>query len=469
MYWTQTNTNLGILFSTGVLLFHIIIFPNYIMPLPILLIGVAIILFFYTTLRGYTVLWRNTNNIKTKLFFHSLLYRILGILGMYFITLNYDPNSLPFELSAADSWNYHYSGVIVADAIRDNKNIFMSLSTFWKSESDYGFSIIIGAIYSIFGKIPYVIKLFNAIVGSFTVLRIYQITKIIYQGEQAKIAGILAMIMPPLLWFGGMFLKETILIFLLVNATYFAMKITKSLNYRPYYITLILLHFGLIFYFRVVLAPILLIAILLQMSLFKLKKRSDYLFSFLIVAGIMIGSIYVMKALHMDIYVEEAIAASSDQFGNELEGASKSRGVNYAAALVAPLLVAGAILTPFPSVLDFEASQLAIYAHFQNEVIRNGMYFFVFFGLIRAIKLKQKKTILVGSLAIIYILVLAASGISHQDRFQIISLPFLIIFMSDGIVSKYKQQQRHWTLYLILIFAIILMWNVFKLSIRQLI
>lgn len=469
MHWTRTNTNLGILFSTAILLFHIIVFPNYIMPLPILLIGLAIILFFYTALRGYTILWQHTKGIKMKLFFHSLLYRILGVLGMYFITFNYDPNSLPFELSAADSWNYHYSGVIVADAIRDNKNIFTALSYFWKSESDYGFSIIIGGLYSVFGKIPYVIKLFNAIIGSYTVVRIYQITKIVYQEEQAKIAGILAMIMPPLLWFGGMFLKETFLIFLLVNATYFAMKITQSLKYRPLYIAIILFHFGLIFYFRVVLAPILLAAILLQTAFFKLKRRSDYLFSFLIAAGIIIGSLYVMKILHMDVYVEEALAASSDQFGNELEGASKSRGVNYAAALVAPLLIAGAILTPFPSVLDFDISQLAIYAHFQNEIIRNGMYFFVFFGLIRAIRLKQRKTILVGSLAIIYIMVLAASGISHQDRFQIISLPFLIVFMADGVVSKYKQQQKHWTLYLILISVIILMWNVFKLSIRQLI
>ncbi len=469
MHWTKAHTNMGILFSTAVVLFHVIAFPTYILPLPILFIGIGTMLFFYTALRGYSTLWNSSKSITTKLFVHSLVYRALGIVSMYTITVLYDPNNLPFELSAADAWNYHYSGVIVANAIEEGTSTFTALSYFWKSESDYGYSLVIGHLYHVFGHQPLVIKFFNAFIGSITVVRIYQITKIIYQEEQAKIAGIITMLMPPLLWFGSMFLKETILMFLLINASYFTMKITQPSKFRLYYMAIVILHFGVIFYFRVVLSPILLMGILLQLAFLKVKKRSDRFMSLILVIGILIGAIYVMKRLAMDTYVEEVIEASSDQFGNELEGASKSRGVNYAAALVAPLLIAGAILTPFPSILDFEASQLGIYAHFQNEVIRNGMYFFVFLGLIRAIRFRQKKTILVGSIAIVYILVLAASGISHQDRFQILSLPFLIVFMSDGIVAQYPKKKKHWMLYLLLIFVIIIMWNVFKLTIRGLI
>ncbi len=468
MYWTRQHTNIGILFSIGVLLFHIITFPNYILPLPILFMGIGIVFFFYTALYWYTRLWEKTDNFKTRLFIHSMTYRSFAVIGMYMLTMLYDPDNLPFEISAADSWNYHYSGIIVADAIRDGKKIFRSLSFFWGNESDYGFSIVIGYLYSMFGKFPVVVKLFNVVIGSITVVRIYQITKIAYQEEQAKIAGIIGMIMPPLLWFGGMFLKETILMFLLVNAAFFAMRITEQAKFRVYYIVLVLLHFGLLFYFRIVLAPIFLVAVLLQITFLKFKKKRDIFISALINIGILVGSIYILTILHMDTYVIEVIEASQDQFGNELEGASKSRGVNYTAALIAPLLIAGAILTPFPSVLNFEASQLGIFTHFQNEIIRNGMYFFVFIGLIRAIKLKLKKTILVGAIAIPYILVLAASGISHQDRFQILSLPFLIIFMSDGIVNRYHKQKKHWSIYLTLIFIMILMWNVFKLSIRGL-
>jgi hypothetical protein len=468
MYWVKSHTNIGILFSTAVVIFHIIVFPDYMMPLPIIFIGVGIILFFYGALRWYTLLWRKVKLFKTKLFFHSLFYRVIGVSCMYALTFLYDPRSLPFEIAAADSWNYHYSGIIVADAIRDGKNIFTSLSFFWSNESDYGFSIVIGHLYSIFGKFPVVIKLFNAVIGSITVVRIYQITKIVYQEEQARIAGVIAMVMPPLLWFGGMFLKETTLMFLLINAAFFAMRITEQTKFRVYYIIVVLLHFGVLFYFRIVLAPILLAAILLQITFLKLKKKRDIFISVILNIGILIGSIYILTILHMDTYVIQVIEASQDQFGNELEDASKTGGIKYTAALIAPLLIAGAILTPFPSVLNFEASQLGIFTHFQNEMIRNSMYFFVFLGLIRAIKLKQKKTILIGTIALVYVMVLAASGISHQDRFQILSLPFLIVFMSDGIVSRYHKQKMHWCLYLALIFMIILMWNIFKLSIRGL-
>lgn len=469
MFWAKSHTNIGILFSTVVILFHVIAFPNYIMPLPILFVGIGVILFFYNAIRWYALLWEKVKHLEVRLFFHGLFYRTIGVSCMYVLTLLYDPNSLPFEISAADSWNYHYSGIIVADAIRDGQNIFTALSFFWSNESDYGFSIVIGTLYSVFGKYPLAVKLFNAVLGSITVVRIYQITKIVYQKEQAKIAGIIIMLMPPLLWFGGMFLKETILIFLLVNASYFAMKIVDQTKLKIYYISIVLFHFGLLFYFRVVLAPILLAAIFMQITFLKFQKKRDIFISIILNIGILIGSLYVMRILHMDTYVLEIIEASQGQFGNELDQASRNRGISYAAALIAPLLIAGAILTPFPSVLDFEASQLGIFAHFQNEIIRNGMYFFVFLGLIRAIRLKQKKTILVGSIAIIYILILAASGISHQDRFQILSLPFLIIFMSDGIVNRYHKQKKHWSLYLVLIFIIILMWNMFKLSIRGLI
>jgi hypothetical protein len=469
MYWAKSHTNMGILFSTSVVIFHIIAFPNYIMPLPITLMGVGIILFFYGAIRWYTLLWKNVKYLKTRLFFHGLFFRIVGVSCMYVLTFLYDPNSLPFEIRAADSWNYHYSGIIVADAIRDGKGVFTSLSFFWNNEADYGFSIVIGYLYSIFGKFPVVVKLFNAVVGSITVVRIYQITKMVYQEKQARIAGIITMVMPPLLWFTGMFLKETILMFLLVNATFFAMRITEQTKFRLYYIIMVLFHFGVLFYFRLVLTPILMAAILLQITFLKLKKKRDIFISVTINIGILIGSLYVMRLLNMDTYVIEIIEASQDRFGSELENASKTGGISYTVTLIAPLLIAGAILTPFPTVLDFEASQLAIFTHFQNEIIRNGMYFFVFLGLIRAIKLKQKKTIMVGSIAIIYILVLAASGISHQDRFQILSLPFLIVFMSDGIVNKYRKQKKHWSLYLMLIFMIILMWNIFKLKIRGLI
>ncbi|MFS4448976.1 hypothetical protein [Maribacter sp. 2307UL18-2] len=438
------------------------------MPLPILLVGFAIILFFFLGVRGYINAWRNCSDFKTRLFFHSLLYRLIAVAAMYILTMEYDPNNLPFEIAASDAWNYHYSGVIVADALNEGRNVFQALSYFWKNEADYGFSIYIGFIYTIFGKSVTAVKISNAILASFTVLRVYQITQFAYGEKQARVAGILTMLMPPLLWFTGMLLKETLLIFLIANIAYYTTRIIKTNAFRiPNTITMLLL-FGSIFFFRTVLVPLLLGCVLLQIVFYKTKNKNYRVFAGFITLILILGSLFVTYELSMDKHIESAIESSSEQFGNELDKASKDRGISYTTALIAPLLVSGAIITPFPSLLDFEERQLGIYAHFQNEIIRNIMYFFVFLGLLRFIKLRKATAIFPASFAVLYIMILAFSGISFQDRFQILALPFLIVFMSDGITTKYQEKEKHWFVYLSFIFLAILAWNVFKLSNRGL-
>ncbi len=469
MYWNKKHIEVALFFAISVLFCHVLFFPEYIMPLPILLGGLAVIILFFAGVYYYMNSWRTCKSFKTRLFFHSLFYRLVSIAVLYELTALYDPVHLPFEIAALDSWNYHYSGVIVADAIREGKDIFYELSHFWKSESDYGFSTCIGFMYSIFGKHVVVVKIFNAIVGSFTVLRIYQIAQIAYEEKQARIAGILTMLMPSLLWFSGLFLKETLLIFLIANICYFTLKIIETDKFRIPNTILILLFLGSIFYFRTVLVPIVFGCVLLQIVFNKTKNRNYRLFAGFITIVLVLGSLFITYELSMDKHIEDAIESSSDQFGTELDKASKDRGINYTAALISPLLIAGAIITPFPSLLNFEERQLGIYAHFQNEIVRNVMYFFVFIGLFRFIKQRKSGAIFVGSFAVLYIMVLAVSGISFQDRFQLLALPFLIIFMADGIVAKYPKKEKHWVGYLSFIFFAILFWNVFKLSNRGLI
>ena len=469
MYWTKGNTNVLFSFTIAILLLHLLVFPNYIMPLPILLGGLSTIIFFIVGIQYYAQAWRKTDSFIHRIFLHSLLYRFLAIQVLYLLTYWYDPASLPMEIHAQDSWNYHYSGTMVADALEEGRPISMALSRIWKSETDYGFATIIGFIYYLFGKNILLIKLFNAVLGSITVVRIYQISRICYDEKRARLAGIITMLMPPLLWFTGFYLKETTLMFLIVNIGYLTHKIIVDKKFRVLNAIIILAHFGVIFYFRVILAPVLMTCVILQILMHKTTSR-NYKISAIFISGLfVVGSFLVMKELGMDKHIETAIEASQDQFGNELSDTSKKRGVTYAAAIVSPLLIAGAIITPFPSLLNFEHAQLGIYSHFQNEIIRNCLYFFVFVGLFNAYKTRNKTTIFVGGFALIYIIILAVSGISFQDRFQILALPFLIIFMADGLATNYPKRNKHWIYYLSIIFLTILMWNLFKLSNRGLI
>ncbi|KAA1244182.1 glycosyltransferase family 39 protein [Aquimarina sp. RZ0] len=469
MFWTKANTTILVFFTIGILLLHLVAFPDYIMPFPILLAGIGAIIFFVAGLQYYSQIWSQVNNFGQRIFFTSLLFRLIAIESLYLLTFFYDPANLPMEIHAQDSWNYHYSGSMVADALNEGRPISIALSNIWKSETDYGFATVIGFIYYLFGKNILIIKLFNAILSSITVIRIYQIARFSYDEQRARLAGIITMLMPPLLWFSAFYLKETILIFLIVNIGYLTHILIVKKKLRVFNSFLILCHFGVIFYFRVILAPLLMTCVITQVLFWKNTSKNYKLSSILVTLLFVVGSFWVMKELGMYKYIESALEASKDQFGNELSDTSKKRGVTYAAAIISPLLIAAAIITPFPSLLDFSDAQLGIYSHFQNEIIRNCLYFFVFLGLFNAIKKKNKGVIFIGGFAITYIMILAASGISFQDRFQILALPFLIIFMADGIATKYPKRTKHWMRYLSAIFIVILSWNLFKLSNRGLI
>ena len=468
MMWTKEYSGIAIVFSILVLSVHILFFFEYTMPSFILLAGLGIIFLFFISLWYYTKYWKDISSFTKKLFFHSIIYRVLGIIFLYTLSMFYDPDSLPFEISAIDSVNYDASGKLVTDAIERGDSVFKTLSTFWKGKSDYGFSIIIGMLYYAFGKFPLIIKIFNVLIGSFSVIRIYQITKYIYNEERARLAGILMMIMPPLIWFGAMVLKETFLIFVILNIGYFVIKLVYGARVKLWILAFIVLQIGITLYFRTVLAPLLLICVLLQIIFLKTQKKHYRIVSVFISVSLMYATYFVVNQLGMKENVDAIVAASQNQFENELTHAAASRGISYTTAIIAPLLIAGAIVTPFPSLLDFEEAQLGIFAHFHNEIIRNCLYFFVFFGLYQAIKNRRKGSIFIISFAIGYILILAISGISFQDRFQILALPFLLIFMADGIYTDSPKKIKYWTIYLVFIFIAILMWNLFKLSNRGL-
>ncbi|WP_108868956.1 glycosyltransferase family 39 protein [Aquimarina aquimarini] len=471
MTWTKTYSGIALLFAIIVMATHILLFPEYTMPLLILLGGLGTIFLFFIALPHYSKYCATTNNntgfIK-KLFLHSILYRILGVIMMYVYTMFFDEVSLPFEIGAIDSINYDASGKMVAEAIEKGNGIFKTLSGFWKGQSDYGFSIVIGILYYIFGSYTIVIKFFNILIGSFTVVRMYQITRYIYDEKRARLTGILMMLMPPFLWFGAMILKETLLIFIIVNIGYFVTKLMYTEKFKPFVFGFIIFQIVITLYFRTFIAPLLLGCILLQLIFLKTKRKHYRILSVCISLLLVYGSYTIVEQLGMKENIEAIVTASQNQFDNELSHTANTRGISYTKAIVAPLLFAGAIVTPFPSLLDFEEVQLGIFAHFQNEIIRNSLYFFMFFGLYRVIKYPPKASVFILSFVVGYILILAISGISFQDRFQLLALPFLLIFMADGIVTDYPKKIKHWKIYLFFIFAAILMWNLFKLSNREL-
>jgi hypothetical protein len=275
--------------------------------------------------------------------------------------------------------------------------------------------------------------------------------------------------MPALMWYGGMHLKETLMIFLIVTIFYHATNIVSSGKMNITVISVMIFFSFILFYFRTFLAVFTIMCVLIYFVLFFLKRKFNkgiVFISFLIFI-VIVGNLITSFGFDKEVY--STLEASQEHFNLELTHSAKQRGVSYKQGSVSPLILAGAIITPFPSLLDFEERQLGIYTKFQNELIRNIMYFFAFLGILYSIRRVFRKSSLIVMFALGHIMILAMAAVSFQGRYQLPTLPFMIIFMAVGFSYTKRPLTGRWVIYLIFLFLAIFAWNYFKMSIRGLV
>lgn len=448
-----------------------LLFGTYVMPPIILLFGLIIVIFFFLALHYYSFTWSKINlkRFYKKLFWHSFCYRLIFVGIMYLLTYILDPKSFPFEINAGDSPYYHWAGTKISEGIPRGDNLINHALLYVKGLPDVGFPIYIGIAYYIFGPYTLIIRLLNVVLGSITVVYISKITNSIFGEKQGRLAGIISMLMPAFLWFGGIHLKETVMIFMIVTIFYHTVNIVLRGKTNIAAISVMILFSFFLFFFRTFLAAFVIFCVLTYFILNITKRNINkgvLIISFVIFI-VIIGRLITLYGF--DESINSALEASSSQFDIELTSSAKQRRISYSRALVVPFLLISAAVTPFPSLLDFEERQLGIYAHFQNELVRNMMYFFAFLGIFYSLKNKFRVSSLIILFVLGYIGTLAASAVSFQARFQLPALPFMIMFMSEGFSCSKRPLSIKWMVYLVIIFIAILSWNYFKMSIRGLV
>lgn len=138
----------------------------------------------------------------------------------------------------------------------------------WK-EPLYPFFLV--SVYKIFGHSFIAVRLIEAIIGVFTVFLVYIIGLRFFSMTIALLASLLIAAYPPFINFTGLFMRETLLVFLTSVLTFYLIKIpdTEQVPYRDYLIIGALL--GVIALLKaaiIVFAPFLILAFL-----FKYKTR----------------------------------------------------------------------------------------------------------------------------------------------------------------------------------------------------
>lgn len=151
-----------------------------------------------------------------------------------------------------------------------------------------GYFYFNAVIYYLFGHNLLLIKIFNCLLGTLTIILVYKIAKFIYDRKVAIIASTLTCFFPNLIFWSSFNLKDTLLVFLMCLIVWESLKVKEDIKWYRYIII-----FGALFYLIIIrwyLAALLSILILVPFffAVFKNKeKRKKYIFSFIILLALL--------------------------------------------------------------------------------------------------------------------------------------------------------------------------------------
>ncbi|MFC2080849.1 hypothetical protein ACFLR8_01400 [Bacteroidota bacterium] len=467
-YWPKLYSRKALIFSILIIALFNIIFMRIAMPAFMIIAGITILFFFFYSLAYYTLKWQAIplKVLYQKLFLFSLLYRLVFLAYVYLLTYLYDPTNLEMDFGAMDAWRF-YGSAMALKAKLFQPEYWNTLAQYWRNPADWGFPIYLSIIHYAFGNSVFIPKLINCFLGSLTVV---YLTKLAYHQHgviYARIVGITAMLIPTLLWFSCRYLKEPLMIFLIVIIFYHSVRIVKRRQINILSILIIVFFTYFLFYFRTVLAVLVIFSIV---SFFLLNSLRGGFRNIIIIIStiIFLFAIFRLAQQSAQIYEVEEQYDQSFTIGpkNVEYSIFRLKNISVKTTTVYPLIIASSFFAPFPSFLNLDERQLLIIAHYPNELVRNIIYYFALLGIFSAFRKKLKENILLLTFVIGYILILGITGNAQLERFQVPALPFIIVFISAGIVDSHVLWHKRFNLYLIIMFCIEASWNIFKMDIR---
>lgn len=466
--WPKKFSHKAITIAFAVIFILNALFINYYTPFFLLLLIFGVTIFFFQSLHRYTVKWEKYSKkiFFRELFLHSIFYRLIFVGILYLTTWIYDPASLPFEMFAADSWSYYKIGGNLTNNIF-NGNYIGILSRFWKDQADWGFSIYLGLINTILFNSVLLVKLINVVLGSLTVVLLAKMATRLYSFDHGRMTGIIAMLMPSLMWADAKYLKETLMIFIIVMIFFNAVKMVTTGRILFGSIVVIFIGSILLFYFRTVIAVIVILSLILYFLLnFATSKRNKmipFILSFAFIAGIYMFSLQFSQVAEIENQFSQLGDASESRISSKIK---KVGTIDLKTQLAIPLVMVNSFISPYPSFLNLDIRQVGVISHAQNEVIRIIIYYFALIGIVLLIKRDFANSSLILSFTIGYILILAVTGTSYSDRFHLPAVPFMIILISVGFIDSSKKWFLNWNKYLLIIWGAVILWHLFKMGIR---
>jgi 4-amino-4-deoxy-L-arabinose transferase-like glycosyltransferase len=431
---------------------------------------VEVIGFFYFS-NKLTCLWSEISE-KTfvrRLFTLSFAIRLGWVIFSYWFYIYQTGN--PFEFEVADAFFYDEMGRFGSHLLSEgNIAILPFLDTYagGLAYSDSGYPLYLSFIYFLTGDSIFITRIIKALLSAFTCLLIYRLSVRTFDVKTGRMAAIFCMLMPNLIYYCGLHLKETEMLFLTVAFIERADYVMRSRKFNFVNILLPLLLASSLFFFRTVLGIATLFSfftslIFSSQYLLKGSRRMVLIvWILLVVAYFMSGRITMeIEAVWNGRFDDQNVSL---QWRADREGGNKF--AQYASKSVfAPMI----FVIPFPTMVNIEIQQNQQLIHGGNYV-KNVMAFFCMFALIWVVrKHKWRNYTLVGAFILSYLIIVSVSAFAHSERFHLPALPFELMMAAYGVSLMTNTTKKYFNTYLLFIFIAILIWNWYKLAGRGLI
>lgn len=397
-----------------------------------------------------------------ELFITALVIRVVYVLFSYWF---YDlMTGQPFEFAAADVMFYDLMGKYGHQCLSNGEwNLFSQFEQEGNIElSDCGYPLYLSFIYWITDDSLFITRIIKCVWSAWTCVLIYKLSRRNFGENVGRLSSIFCLLMPNLIYYCGIHLKETEMVFLIVlfaERADYAIR-SKVLNWKALLTALFTASF--LFMFRTALAAVAMISLAVTLMLSSNKVLS-------LSRKIMIGSFVVLAMLatignELMKEAEELLAQRDSNQSTSMQWRSERAGGNQFAKYAGAAVFAPMIFTiPFPTLVETPDQENQRMIHGGNYVknITSAFTIFALFSLI--FSGNWRKYILILSLCCGYLIVIALSAFAHSERFHLPALPFALILAAYGISNlqtKHKKWFNYWAMF---IFVANIAWAWFKL------
>lgn len=416
---------------------------------------------------------RSDKGFERKLFRTGFALRAVYAILIYLFYTNMTGS--PHEFSTADSTEYIETARWFLEEWKADRfwSLLTEMSRSSLGDMGYPLSLMIPVSLIESDGVVMLMQQIQAVIGAYTAVLIYRLTKRSMGEIAARIAAIFCMLHPVLICYVGMTLKETIMTCLVVWFVEMGDRMLRGRRYTFVTIAPLVLVGLVLFFFRTVIAMVVFLALFFALVMMdsRIVSWGKKVALGTLITGVLLlaASDNIMREINKISFDEARSQQQSSlelRYGEKKSGGRGNAFAKYAStAVFAPLI----FTIPFPTMVSTDGQEDMRLIHGGNWM-RNVMSGFVLLAMFMLLLSGDwRKYTLPLAMLLGYLLMLAFTQFAHSLRFHIPVMPFEMMFAAYAISNMRKKHRTWYLVWCIFMVVACFAWNWVKLRGRGLI